>query len=58
MVIYNASGRARGPITELDPAEVLQRLAVTAFGGFLVGQQAARIMVERGSGVILHRRFC
>ncbi|WP_010218553.1 SDR family NAD(P)-dependent oxidoreductase [Sphingomonas sp. PAMC 26621] len=53
VVIYNASGRARGPITELDPADVSQTLAVTAFGGFLIGQQAARRMVERGSGVIL-----
>ena len=53
VVIYNASARARGPIAGLDPAEVQRTLAVTAFGGFLVGQQAAKIMAERGSGVIL-----
>ncbi|WP_457355530.1 SDR family NAD(P)-dependent oxidoreductase [Sphingomonas sp. UYP23] len=53
LVIYNASGRVRGPLFELDPAAVERALAVTAFGGFLVGQQAARAMVERGSGVIL-----
>ena len=53
VVIYNASARTGGPITGLDPAEVQRTLAVTAFGGFLVGQQAARLMVARGSGVIL-----
>jgi NAD(P)-dependent dehydrogenase (short-subunit alcohol dehydrogenase family) len=53
VVIYNASARTGGPITGLDPADVQRTLAVTAFGGFLVGQQAARLMVARGSGVIL-----
>ena len=53
VVIYNPSARARGPIAELDPAEVARGLAVTAFGGFLVGQQAARAMLPRGSGTIV-----
>jgi len=53
IVVYNASGRARGPITALDPAEVARAIAVSAFGGFLVGQQAARHMLARGSGTIL-----
>ena len=53
VVVYNPSARARGPIADLVPAEVEQALAITAFGGFLVGQQAARLMVPRGSGVIL-----
>ena len=53
VVVYNASARARGPIATLDPGDVQHTLAVTAFGGFLVGQQAARMMVERGSGAIL-----
>ncbi|MEP6566758.1 MAG: SDR family oxidoreductase [Mesorhizobium sp.] len=53
LVIYNASGRVRGPLVGLDPAAVERALAITAFGGFLVGQQAARVMIERGSGVIL-----
>ncbi len=53
IVVYNASARARGPVTELDPAEVARALAVSAYGGFLVVQQAARHMVARGSGVIL-----
>jgi NAD(P)-dependent dehydrogenase (short-subunit alcohol dehydrogenase family) len=53
IVVYNASARARGPITDLDPAEVARAISVSAFGGFLVTQQAARHMVARGSGTIL-----
>ena len=53
IVVYNASGRTRGPITGLDPGEVARSLAVTAYGAFLVGQQAARHMLPRGSGAIL-----
>ena len=52
-VVYNPSARARGPIATLDPAEVARGLAATAFGGFLVGQQAARAMLPRGSGAIV-----
>ena len=53
IVVYNASARARGPVTDLDPVEVARAIAVSAYGGFLVSQQAARHMVQRGSGVIL-----
>jgi NAD(P)-dependent dehydrogenase (short-subunit alcohol dehydrogenase family) len=53
IVVYNASGRARGPVTELDPAAVAHAIAVSGYGGFLVAQQAARHMVQRGWGVIL-----
>ncbi len=53
VVVYNASARARGPITELDPEQVARAIAVSAYGGFLVGQQAARHMVPRGQGAIL-----
>jgi NAD(P)-dependent dehydrogenase (short-subunit alcohol dehydrogenase family) len=52
VVIYNASGRARGPLVDLDPAEVERTLSVSAFGGFLVAQQAARRMLPRGFGAI------
>jgi NAD(P)-dependent dehydrogenase (short-subunit alcohol dehydrogenase family) len=52
-VVYNASYRTRGPLVDLDPMEVEKALAVTAFGGFLVGQEAARRMLARGSGTIL-----
>jgi NAD(P)-dependent dehydrogenase (short-subunit alcohol dehydrogenase family) len=53
IVVYNPSARARGPIAELDPDEVLNALVVSCYGGFLVGQQAARAMLARGSGSIL-----
>jgi NAD(P)-dependent dehydrogenase (short-subunit alcohol dehydrogenase family) len=52
VVLYNPSRRLRAPLVELDPAEVEQVLAVTAFGGFLVGQQAARRMLRQGRGAI------
>jgi NAD(P)-dependent dehydrogenase (short-subunit alcohol dehydrogenase family) len=53
IVVYNASARARGPITELDTDAVARAIAVSAYGGFLVGQQAARHMLPRGTGAIL-----
>jgi NAD(P)-dependent dehydrogenase (short-subunit alcohol dehydrogenase family) len=53
LVVYNASGRARGPITELDPAAVENAVRVTAFGGFLVAREAAIRMIKQGSGTIL-----
>ncbi len=53
VVIYNASGRLRGPIETLDPAGVARALEISAFGGFLVGQQAARRMIPQHHGAIL-----
>lgn len=53
LVVYNASGRARGPIIELDPAAVEAAIRVTAFGGFLVARQAAIRMARQGHGTIL-----
>jgi NAD(P)-dependent dehydrogenase (short-subunit alcohol dehydrogenase family) len=53
LVVYNASGRARGPVTELDPVAVDNAIRVTAFGGFLVARQAAQRMQRQGHGTIL-----
>lgn len=53
VVVYNPSARVRGPITEVDPQAVAQTLAVSAYGGFLVAQQAARRMLPRGRGAML-----
>src|SRR5262249_19188841 len=53
LVLYNASARAHGPIAELDPTAVQKAIAITAFGGFLVTQQAAKRMAPRGRGAIL-----
>lgn len=53
VVIYNASGRARGPLVDLDPEAVAQAIRISAFGGFLVAQQAARRMLPNNHGAIL-----
>ena len=53
VVIYNASGRVRGPFLGLVPAQVETAIAVSAFGGFLVAQQAARRMIPNSHGAIL-----
>jgi NAD(P)-dependent dehydrogenase (short-subunit alcohol dehydrogenase family) len=52
LVVYNAAYRARGPLVGLDPQEVERTLRACAFGGFLVGQAAAKRMLARGSGAI------
>jgi NAD(P)-dependent dehydrogenase (short-subunit alcohol dehydrogenase family) len=53
VVVYNASGRARGAFVDLAPADVAQAIAVSAFGGFLVAQQAAKRMLPNNHGAIL-----
>ena len=53
LVVYNASARARGPLVDLVPADVAQAIAVSAFGGFLVAQQAAKRMLPNKQGAIL-----
>jgi len=53
VVVYNASYRTRGSFIELDPDEVAKTLHVSAFGGFLVAQEAAKRMLPRGHGAIL-----
>lgn len=52
LVVYNASGRTRGPIVDLDAADVERSISVSAFGAFLVAQQAARRMLPLGYGAI------
>jgi len=53
IVVYNASRRVRGPITELDPDEVKNAILVTCYGGFLIGREAAKRMIPAGRGTIL-----
>ncbi|BAY59981.1 short-chain dehydrogenase/reductase SDR [Calothrix brevissima NIES-22] len=52
VVVYNPSFRVRGPLIELDPSEVAKTLEVTAYGGFLVAQAAAKRMLQQGGGAI------
>jgi NAD(P)-dependent dehydrogenase (short-subunit alcohol dehydrogenase family) len=53
LVVYNASARARGAFVDLVPAEVARSIAVSAFGGFLVAQHAAKRMLPNKHGAIL-----
>ncbi|HUQ75251.1 MAG TPA: SDR family NAD(P)-dependent oxidoreductase [Burkholderiales bacterium] len=50
LVVYNPSYRVRGPLLELDAEEVRKTLMITAYGGFLVAQAAAKRLLERGRG--------
>jgi NAD(P)-dependent dehydrogenase (short-subunit alcohol dehydrogenase family) len=52
LVVYNAGYRTRGPLVGLDPKEVERTLMISAYGGFLVGQVAAKRMLPRGNGSI------
>ncbi|HTT47284.1 MAG TPA: SDR family NAD(P)-dependent oxidoreductase [Pseudolabrys sp.] len=53
VVVYNASYRTRGPLAELDPVDVAKAIEITAYGGFLVGQAAAKRMLPKKHGAIL-----
>ncbi|MBB6255034.1 SDR family NAD(P)-dependent oxidoreductase [Nitrospirillum iridis] len=53
LVVFNASARTRGPVQDLDPAQVLDSLRISAFAGFLVAQAAAVRMRALGRGSIL-----
>jgi NAD(P)-dependent dehydrogenase (short-subunit alcohol dehydrogenase family) len=53
LVVYNASGRARGAFADLVATDVAQAIAVSAFGGFLVAQQAVKRMLPNKHGAIL-----
>ena len=53
LVVYNPSFRTRGPLVELSAEDVEKSLRITCFGGFLVGQAAAKRMIEAGRGSIL-----
>lgn len=53
VVLYNASARERGPVTELSASGVANAINVSAYGGFLVAQAAAKRMLPRGQGAIL-----
>lgn len=53
LVVFNPSKRVRGGVHELDPAQVKDAIEITCFAGFVVGREAARRMLPRGSGSIL-----
>ena len=53
VVLYNPSQRVPGTIVDLPPADVAQAINISAFGGFLVAQEAAKRMLKQGHGNIL-----
>jgi NAD(P)-dependent dehydrogenase (short-subunit alcohol dehydrogenase family) len=53
-VVYNAAtAPAHGPMAELGAEAVRRAIEISAYGGFLVAQQAARRMIPHGRGAIL-----
>jgi NAD(P)-dependent dehydrogenase (short-subunit alcohol dehydrogenase family) len=52
VVVYNASARVRGAIVDLPPEDVRKAIEVSAFGAFLVSQQAAKRMLPNSHGAI------
>ena len=52
VVVYTASNRVRGPLVDLPPDDVKRAIEISAFGGFLVSQQAARRMLPKSHGAI------
>jgi len=53
VAVFNAGAFVRSSILETDPAEFERCWRVGCLAGFLVGQAAARRMVESGAGTIL-----
>jgi len=53
VVVFNPSARVPGSITDIDPEAAARALSISAYGGFLVGQAAAKAMLPRGSGTII-----
>lgn len=52
-VVFNASGRVRKSVLDIESGEFIQAWMAACHGGFLVGREAARLMVPKGAGTIL-----
>ena len=53
VVVYNASNRVRGALVDLPPDDVKRAIEISAFGAFLVSQQAVRRMLPNRHGAVL-----
>jgi NAD(P)-dependent dehydrogenase (short-subunit alcohol dehydrogenase family) len=53
LVVFNAGAYQRGTILDISPADFERCWQIGCFGGFLVGQAAARRMTARGHGTII-----
>lgn len=58
VVVYNPSRIVRRPIHRVDPERVQKSLQVTAFGSFLVAQQAAKMMLSQAERDISYDDNC
>lgn len=52
VVVYNASSRVRAPLIDVAPEDARRALEISAFGAFLVSQEAARRMLPGKHGAI------
>jgi NAD(P)-dependent dehydrogenase (short-subunit alcohol dehydrogenase family) len=53
IVVFNASGRVRKSILDIEVDEFEKAWQISCLGGFIVGRDAARIMAPKGEGTIL-----
>ncbi|MEZ5856914.1 MAG: SDR family NAD(P)-dependent oxidoreductase [Hyphomicrobiaceae bacterium] len=53
VVVFNVGGNVRFPIRETTTRVYTKVWEMCALGGFLVGREAARVMVPRGRGTVL-----
>ncbi|MGN8159961.1 SDR family NAD(P)-dependent oxidoreductase [Salinisphaera sp. SWV1] len=53
VVVFNAGAFQKNNVLDIDPADFERCWRIGCFGGFLVGQAAARRMAERGHGTII-----
>lgn len=52
VVVFNASGRVRGSVADMEVGEFEQAWRQACLGGFIVGREAVRAMLPRGSGSV------
>jgi NAD(P)-dependent dehydrogenase (short-subunit alcohol dehydrogenase family) len=52
VVLFNPSARVRGDFTSIDPAVAADAIQVTAVGGFVAAQEAAKRMLPNKKGAI------
>ena len=53
VVVYNASGRVRGSVLDIEVDQFKEAWDRGCLGGFIVGREAGRRMVKTGSGTLL-----
>lgn len=54
LVVYNVENFIPGTVLEIEPSAFENCWQAMCFGGFIVGQQAAKLMVAAGRGTIIY----